>query len=48
MHRMVTAKKRTGKVRRTMDLKPLNRACPRQTHAVEAPFWQASGVPARS
>ena len=34
LHRMVIAKKRTGKVRQTVDLKPLNRACPRQTHAM--------------
>ena len=46
--RMVIGKKRTGKVRRTVDLKPPNRACTRQTHAVKPPFLQDSGVPAKS
>ena len=45
LHRMVIATKKNGRARRTVDLKPLNRACPRQTHAVEPPFWQASGIP---
>ena len=38
LHRMVMAKKRTGKVRRTVvDLKPQNRVCLQQTHTVEPP-----------
>ena len=45
LHRMVIVTKKNGRARRTVDLKPLNRACPRQTHAVEPPSWQASGVP---
>ena len=48
LQRMVKAKKRTGKVRKTVNLKPLSRACPQQTHAVEPPFLQASGVPVKS
>ena len=48
LYRMVITKKWTGQVRRTVDMRPLNRACPRQTHAVEPPFLQASGVPAKS
>lgn len=44
--RMCIATKKTGKPRRTVDFKALNRACPRQTHAVEPPFWQANGIPA--
>ena len=48
LHRMVMDKKRTKKVRRTVDLKPPNRVCPRQTHVVEPPILEASSIPARS
>ena len=34
LSRMVVATKKLGKPRRTVDYKALNRACPRQTHAV--------------
>ena len=40
---MVIAKKRTGKVRQTVDLKPLDRACPQQTYVVKPPFLQHPG-----
>jgi hypothetical protein len=46
--RMVVCMKKSGKVRRTVDFKPVNRAAPRQTHAVEPPFLQASKVPPRT
>ena len=46
--RMVVCMKKSGKVRRTVDFKPFNRAAPRQTHAVEPPFMQASKVPPRT
>ena len=42
LHRLVIAKKTTGKSRRTVDLRPLGRACPWQTHSVEPPFLQQS------
>ena len=45
LSRMYIAMKKNGKPRRTVDFKALNRACPRQTHLVEPPFWQANGVP---
>ena len=48
LHRMVVAVKKNGKPRRTVDLKALNRACPRQTHSVEPPFLQASAVPEKT
>ena len=48
LSRMYIAMKKNGKPRRTVDFKALNRACPRQTHSVEPPFWQANGVPGRT
>ena len=41
---MIAAKK-NGDPRRTIDFQRLNKACKRQTHAVEVPFHQASAVP---
>ena len=45
---MVVATKKSGKPRRTVDFKALNRACPRQTHLVEPPFWQANRIPSKT
>jgi hypothetical protein len=43
--RMVVCVKKSGKARRTVDFKAVNRAAPRQTHAVEPPFRQATSIP---
>ena len=45
---MHIAAKKNGDPRRTIDFQRLNKACKRQTHAVEAPFHQASAVPANT
>ena len=45
---MHIAAKKNGDPRRTIDFQQLNKACKRQTHAVEAPFHQASAVPANT
>jgi hypothetical protein len=40
--RMVVCIKKSGRSQRTVDLKAVNPAAPRQTHAVEPPFKQAA------
>ena len=41
---MCIATKRDGKSSRTVNIKALDRACPRQSHSMEPPFKQASGT----
>ena len=48
LSRIVVATKKSGKPRRTVDFKALNRACLRQTHSVEPLFWQANEVPCKT
>ena len=48
LNRMVVATKKSGKPRRTVYFKALNRVCPRQTHSVEPPSWQANRVPCKT
>ena len=43
--RMIVCPKKDGNPRRTVDLKSLNKASARQTHATESPFSQAVSVP---
>ena len=43
--RMIVCPKKDGNPRRTVDLKCLNKAAARQTHATESPFHQAVSVP---
>ena len=44
--RMLVVAKKTGKPRRVIELCGLNKSMARQTHSIESPFMQASGVPA--
>jgi hypothetical protein len=46
--RMVVCVKKSGKARRTVNFKAVNRAAPRQTYAVEPPFKQAMSIPPRT
>jgi hypothetical protein len=46
--RMVACVKKSGKARRTVDFKAVNRAAPRQTNAAEPPFMQAASIPPRT
>ena len=43
--RMHVVGKKTGEPRRVVDLREVNRATSRQTHATEPPFRQASSIP---
>ena len=45
-HRMVTARKKNGKLRRTVDMQVLNKHAVRETHHTQSPFHQATLVPA--
>ena len=45
-HRMVTARKKNGKPRRTVDMQVLNKHAVRETHHTKSPFHQATLVPA--
>ena len=45
-HRMVTAWKKNGKPRRTVDMQVLNKHAVRETHHTQSPFLQATLVPA--
>jgi hypothetical protein len=44
-HRMVTCKKKNGKLRRTVDLQALNAYSTRETHHTQSPFHQATLIP---
>jgi hypothetical protein len=46
--RMVVCVTKSGKARRTVDFKAVNKAAPRQTHATEAPFLQANSISPRT
>ena len=46
--RMVVVTKQSGKPRRTVDLKVLNKAAKRQAHPTESPFHQAMSIPRRT
>jgi hypothetical protein len=46
--RMVVCMKKSGKARRTVDFKAVNRAAPPQTHAVEPLFLQAASIPPKT
>ena len=46
--RMVVCTKKDGKPCRTIDFKAVNASSPRQTHVVESPYLQASGIPAHT
>ena len=43
-HRMVTARKKNGKPRRTVDMQVLNKHAVRETHHTQSPFHQATLV----
>ena len=45
-HRMVVCAKKNGQPRRTVDMQPLNAHALRETHHTQAPFQQATSVPA--
>ena len=45
-HRMVTARKKNRKPRRTVDMQVLNKHAFRETHHTQSPFHQATLVPA--
>ena len=45
-HLMVTMTKKNGKLRRTVDLQPVNKYALRETHHTQSPFHQARAVPA--
>ena len=45
-HQMVTARKKNGKQRRTVDMHVLNKHAVRETHHTQSPFHQATLVPA--
>ena len=45
-HRMVTCKKKKGKLRRTVDLQALNAYSTRETHYTQSPFHRATLIPA--
>ncbi|GFN96753.1 enzymatic polyprotein [Plakobranchus ocellatus] len=44
-HRMVVCAKKSGKLRRTIDLQALNRHATRETHHTQSPFHQARMFP---
>ena len=47
-HRMVTARKKNGKPRRTVDMQVLNKHAVRETHHTQSPFHQATLVPSHT
>ena len=46
--RMHVVAKKTGDPCQVVDLRPVNKAAKRQTHYVEPPFSQESGIPANT
>ena len=45
IHRCVYTRKSNGKIRRTVDLSPLNKHCVREAHPMRSPFELAKGIP---
>ena len=45
IHRCVYTRKSIGKVRRTVDLSPLNKHCMREAYPMKSPFELAKGIP---
>ena len=45
---MVTARKKNGKPRRTVDMQVLNKHAVRETHHTQCPFHQATLVPSKT
>ena len=45
IHRCVYTRKSNGKIRRTVDLSPLNKHCVREAHPMKSPFELAKGIP---
>ena len=47
-HHMVICPKKSGKLRRTVDLQPLNKFAKRETHHTRSPFLQARSIPSHT
>ena len=45
IHRCVYTRKPNGKIRRTVDLSPLNKHCLREAYPMSSPFELAKGIP---